>query len=129
MTANAASHTMSDIVERLRLSVTKGHEPTDEDAIGALAEIERLQELLRGTGANRYWEGRWRDDQAEIEQLRTELEKGMFVMMNRAKAAEADNARLRAAIEQALDDMGEQGLSVCQQAKEMLAAALKGTTP
>lgn len=41
----------------------------------------------------------------------------------------ADNARLREAIEQALDDMGEQGLSVCQQAKEMLAAALKDTKP
>ena len=25
------------------------------------AENARLQELLRGVGANRYWEGRWRD--------------------------------------------------------------------
>jgi hypothetical protein len=32
-----------DLVERLRLSVTKGHEPTDEDAIEAAAEIERLR--------------------------------------------------------------------------------------
>jgi hypothetical protein len=34
---------MTDIVERLRLSVTKGHEPTDEDAIEAADEIERLR--------------------------------------------------------------------------------------
>lgn len=36
-------------------------------------EIERLQELLRGAGANRYWEGRWRDQCAEIERLRAAL--------------------------------------------------------
>jgi len=34
---------MTDIVERLRLSVTKGHEPSDQDAIDAITEIERLQ--------------------------------------------------------------------------------------
>jgi hypothetical protein len=34
------------------------------------AEIERLQGLLRGTGANRYWEGRWRDEAKENERLR-----------------------------------------------------------
>lgn len=38
---------MTDIVERLRLSVTKGHEPTDEDAIEAADEIERLREALQ----------------------------------------------------------------------------------
>jgi len=32
-----------DIVERLEISVTKGHEPTDADAIDAAAEIERLR--------------------------------------------------------------------------------------
>lgn len=37
------------------------------------AEIERLQELLRGTGANRYWEGRWRDAQADLTKLRAAL--------------------------------------------------------
>jgi len=37
------------------------------------AEIARLNELLRGTGANRYWEGRWRDDQKVISSLRDEL--------------------------------------------------------
>jgi hypothetical protein len=36
-------------------------------------EIERLQELLRGTGANRYWEGRWRDAEAENDRLRSLL--------------------------------------------------------
>jgi chromosome segregation ATPase len=38
------------------------------------AEIERLQELLRGVGANRYWEDRWRDEKAENERLRARLE-------------------------------------------------------
>ena len=37
---------MTDIVERLRLSVTKGHEPTDELAIEAADEIERLRAAL-----------------------------------------------------------------------------------
>lgn len=43
---------MSDIVERLRLSVTKGHEPTDENAIEAAAEIERLRNILRFVSAD-----------------------------------------------------------------------------
>ena len=34
---------MTDLVERLRLSVTKGHEPTDDLAIEAADEIERLR--------------------------------------------------------------------------------------
>ena len=38
-----------------------------------MPEIERLQELLRGVGANRYWEGRWRDEAAENERLRAAL--------------------------------------------------------
>jgi len=33
------------------------------------AENERLQELLRNEGANRYWEGRWRDDKAGYERF------------------------------------------------------------
>jgi hypothetical protein len=33
------------------------------------AEIERLAELLRGVGANRYWEGRWRDTEAALRQI------------------------------------------------------------
>jgi hypothetical protein len=43
---------MTDIVERLRLSVTKGHEPTDEDAIEAAAEIERLRNMLNKIAKN-----------------------------------------------------------------------------
>src|SRR6266487_980386 len=33
-------------------------------------EIRRLAERLRGVGANRYWEGRWRDANAEIERMK-----------------------------------------------------------
>jgi len=42
---------MTDIVERLRLSVTKGHEPTDEDAVEAADEIERLEAAINTQGA------------------------------------------------------------------------------
>jgi hypothetical protein len=37
---------MTDIVERLRHSVTKGQEPTDDLAIEAADEIERLRAAL-----------------------------------------------------------------------------------
>jgi len=37
-------------------------------------ENAKLQELLRGTGANRYWEGRWRDADNENTKLRAALE-------------------------------------------------------
>ncbi len=67
---------MTDIVTRLRFDAarceatfSKGVASNIEEAA---AEIERLQELLRGTGANRYWEGRWRDENAEVERLRAE---------------------------------------------------------
>jgi hypothetical protein len=42
----------------------------------AADEIERLTELLRSEGANRYWEGRWRDEFAENTRLR-ELLRGV----------------------------------------------------
>lgn len=35
------------------------------DLAALRAEVERLTELLRSGGANRYWEGRWRDNEAE----------------------------------------------------------------
>ena len=37
-------------------------------------EVARLQELLGGDGANRYWEGRWRDEAAEVERLQAALQ-------------------------------------------------------
>lgn len=37
---------MTDIVERLRHSVTKGREPSDQDAIDAVTEIEQLRAAL-----------------------------------------------------------------------------------
>jgi hypothetical protein len=64
------------------------------------AKVERLQELLRGIGANRYWEGRWRDEKTkdverakelyfantEIEQLRTERD-ALFTINEGLRAA------------------------------------------
>lgn len=38
------------------------------------AEVARLQELLRGVGANRYWEGRWRELQAEFARLQARVD-------------------------------------------------------
>jgi hypothetical protein len=37
------------------------------------AEIERLRAVLNSDSANRYWEGRWRDEKAENERLRALL--------------------------------------------------------
>ena len=51
-----------DIVERLRHRHNSGCDADAGILLHAAAEIERLQELLRGVGANRYWEGRWRDE-------------------------------------------------------------------
>ena len=57
---------MTEIIETLR-AVYLTH-PT---VMEAADEIERLRELLRGVGANRYWEGRWRDERAEVDRLKT----------------------------------------------------------
>lgn len=54
-------------------SYTAGSKPFGDDVIVMLAEIERLNELLRGVGANRYWEGCWRDESAENARLRASL--------------------------------------------------------
>lgn len=48
-------------------------EQRDELIRSLRSENERLQELLRGIDANRYWESRWRDEHAEIERLRAAL--------------------------------------------------------
>lgn len=69
---------MTDIVERLRKDADIWSIATNTFSGPCAAnlereaadEIERLQELLRGTGANRYWEGCWRDERAENERLR-----------------------------------------------------------
>ena len=39
-----------------------------------LEQRGRLTALLRGAGANRYWEGRWRDERRENETLRAALD-------------------------------------------------------
>lgn len=71
---------MTDIVERLRLSVTKGHEPTDEDAIEA-ADVERLRNTLQLHAG-------------DCQSLNGEV----TMFKERAEAAEADNERLRVAL-------------------------------
>jgi hypothetical protein len=45
-------------------------------------------------------------------------------LADRIAALEAENARLREALDQLVDDMGETGLCVCQAAKEQAIAAL-----
>jgi hypothetical protein len=40
-------------------------------------EKAKLLELLRGVGANRYWEGRWRDADAELIHLRAETQRAV----------------------------------------------------
>ncbi len=62
--------TSLDIVERLR----DWPRMTPVACKEAADEIERLRQLLRSEGANRYWEGRWRDADAEIERLRAALQ-------------------------------------------------------
>lgn len=54
-------------IERLQTENAEAHLALDAPTKFELelrAEIARLQELLRGVGANRYWEGRWRDEVA-----------------------------------------------------------------
>jgi hypothetical protein len=66
-------------------------------------EIEQLKELLRGIGANRYWEGRWRDEKADNERLRSDLELRNQTACDRLQAIknlESDNERLRSAQKQ-----------------------------
>lgn len=75
---------MSDIIDRLQFDATRcaaqyswGVASNIEAAAAEItrlrAENEKLTELLRGTGANRYWEARWRDERAENEKLRAAL--------------------------------------------------------
>ena len=73
-----------DIVERLRRlppsPIAFGDSEADKrnraEREEAADEIERLRELLRSEGANRYWEGRWRDLNDDIEQLKAKLNLG-----------------------------------------------------
>lgn len=65
----------------------------------------------------------------ENERLRKHLDERLIVeraLRRRAEAAEASNAELVKALDQLLDDMGEDGLCVCEAAKDQARAALKG---
>ena len=84
------------------------------DLVFALCdEVDRLRRMLDlcGTGpAERYWEGRWRDEAAEIERLRTIIDNLHAVEekyretanadFHRANRLQAENERLRADREQ-----------------------------
>jgi hypothetical protein len=76
-----------------------------------VAENERLNELLRGVGANRYWEGRWRDEAAENERLLAALDhrgcaKALGDLLD-------ENERLRAAGQNLIDEIREHGTHQC----------------
>jgi hypothetical protein len=60
---------MTDLVERLRKSVTRGHEPTDADAIEAADEIERLETQISQHIRNA------EEDTAEMVLLHAEIER------------------------------------------------------
>jgi uncharacterized small protein (DUF1192 family) len=65
------------------------------------AEIARLHELLVSTGANRYWEARWRDEYAENEKLRAEIArlKNWCRQFMEGDSLMAENARLQCELE------------------------------
>ena len=103
----------NDCEHRLGHDCTCGASSYQFDLATARAEIERLRRMLdlRGTGpAERYWEGRWRDEAAEIERLRTIIDNLHAVEekhretanaeFHRANRLQAENERLRADREQ-----------------------------
>lgn len=100
-----ASKELTDIVDRLEaLPDSEVGQYRDEVIAPAIKEIKRLRAeidwlwgLLRGVGANRYWEGRWRDEVAAVARLKGEL----FWLRDRVRASEQ-------AIQFAL--LGEMGL-------------------
>ena len=58
------------LVERLRLGGPNAAEVASE----AADEIERLQRNHPNPADHRYWEGRYRDEKAEVERLRAVLD-------------------------------------------------------
>ena len=121
---------MTDILERLRLSVTKGHEPTDEDAIEAADEIARLTAERETVHAMADENERLRAAVHEASHASVETQDLMQVEIERLRA---DNARLRAAICDALDDEVSRRFMSHWCAKAITAIgydpALKDTTP
>lgn len=91
---------MTDIVERLRLSVTKGHEPTDEDAIEAANEIERLLAYVEE------WKRRYETARQAHEEGRDEIERLRAVLANISGAYAHDPA----CTPEALAHIAQQGL-------------------
>jgi hypothetical protein len=105
---------MGDLVGRLRASVTKGREPTDEDAIEAANEIDRLREKL--TLAQR-----WCIEAAnEIERLKAE-----FAEFRNAAADEIKRSQEREACAQVADEWGKGRFKEEIDAAESIAAAIR----
>src|SRR5260370_39928201 len=88
-----------DIVKRLWLSVTKGHEPTDEGAIEAAAEIEQLRDWRKQaqTEIERLC--------AKIEQLRTSELAWKLMYQQDFKESELPQSKNEPALSKALSDV------------------------
>jgi|SRR5215472_15149954 len=88
------------------------YEVRDIDQTAEIAALKsenaRLQELLRGIGANRYWEERWRDADKENAKLREDLEGERYAAAHLQKArddAEVEIAKLRVENQQYRDSL------------------------
>lgn len=74
---------MSDIVERLRALEGRVMIAPAGMLDEAAKTIESLRAVLNVHGG-RYWEGRWRDADAEVERLRAALERARTILTNMA---------------------------------------------
>jgi cell division protein FtsB len=93
---------VTDIVDRLLAEIRNRPFHRAFNLIGeAAAEIERLRdenenlrELLRGVGANRYWEGRWLAAERESERLLAVIVRALAI----ADEVSRENVELRAEV-------------------------------
>lgn len=75
-----------ELVKRLRLGGPNAAEVAGE----AADEIERLLSKHPNPADFRYWEGRYRDEKAEVDRLRNELSVAMHVVNEACKVVDAD---------------------------------------
>jgi hypothetical protein len=110
---------MGDLVGRLRASVTKGREPTDEDAIEAANEIERLKEKLALAQ-------RWCTEAAdEIERMKAELAEFRNAAADEIKRSQDRRLIEREACAQVADEWGKGRFKEEIDAAESIAAAIR----